>query len=103
MFNCFVVINLSMRISSLNSGADRIDCYRMNVKTCIIIILSSVRQIDVVRTVCDSFHTLCSFANLLKLISEEGCTRKKYFGRIQPIFLISEKNVSCFYSLYPGL
>lgn len=33
--NCFVVINFSMRISSLNSGANRLDCYRINAKTCI--------------------------------------------------------------------
>lgn len=33
VFNCFVVINLSIHISSLNSGADRLDCYRMNVET----------------------------------------------------------------------
>lgn len=103
VFNCFVVINLSIHISSLNSGADRLDCYRMNVETYLTQqCTSNWRGYNCMRFISHSVF-LCKFIKKKKIFSEEGCTRNIYFGRTQRFIFKFRKKCVLFYSLYLGL
>lgn len=96
VFNCFVVINLSIHISSLNSGADRLDCYRMNVETYLTQqCTSNWRGYNCMRFISHSVF-LCKFIKKKNSFQRKGVQGIYILEEHNDLFLNFWKNVSFF-------